>query len=313
MVGNTFKAKGYNINFREYYFQASANLSLAMLEKEFPQFLLPHPMVQTSGRTPNQPLLGVIAKWQGQATGLVVVEKRDDQSGLIICWHVNKAHQGFGLGRKLLRQIERFAIANGLQILSLSFRGDTSFRPQITKILHRLDWQMPKKELMLYKFSPKQFLQMPWCQNMSLPPKFEIFAWNTLTNADKQHILDRQEQGNWYPVELSPLFDAADFEPTNSVGLRWYGTVVGWLITHKVHADVIEYSRLFVSPELQGLGRGIHLIIEAIKRQHEHGLTRGIFQVQTANTKMISFVERRMAESITAQTGRWVSRKLLSK
>jgi cation diffusion facilitator family transporter len=53
------------------------------------------------------------------------------------------------------------------------------------------------------------------------------------------------------------------------------------------------------------------LIVEAIKRQHRLGVTRAIFQVQAENTAMLSFVNRRMAETITAQTSRWFSKKSL--
>lgn len=279
----------YNINWREYHFQASSELRLAHLEKQFSEFLSPHPRVQTSGRSPNEPLLGILAQWQGKTVGLVLAEKQETHNGLIVCWHVSKPHRSFGLGGKLIKQMQQFAKTNGINSLTLSFRWDTSFRQKITKTLHQLGWQTPKKELMLYKFSPELFLQM---------------AWN-------QHILNRQQQSNWYPAGLSPHFDKPDFEPANSIGLRWHGQVVGWMITYRVHADVIEYSSLFVSPELQRLGRGIHLIVEAIKRQHKLGITRAIFQVQAENIAMLSFVERRMAGTITAQTGRWFSKKML--
>jgi len=146
----------------------------------------------------------------------------------------------------------------------------------------------------------------------TLPEGFEIFLWNTLTKQDRQHILDRQKRTNWYPVHQSPLFNVPDFEPANSVGLRLYGEVVGWMITHRVHADVIEYSSLFVSPELQSLGRGIHLIIAAVKRQQELGITRGIFQVKIDNSAMLSFVEKRMEETISSQTSRCFSMKVLT-
>jgi len=311
MTDQTLNLPSYNVSWREYHFQTSSELRLAMLEKEFSQFLSPHPLVQTSGRVPNEPLLGVIARWQGQIVGLILVEKKEQQ-GLVVCWHVLKAQRGFALGKKLLLKMERFAKSNELQNLSLSFREDSPFHPQITKTLQGLVWEPAKKELMLYKFSPKLFMQMPWCQNMSLPEGFEIFLWNTLTKQDRQHILDRQKRTNWYPVHQSPLFNVPDFEPANSVGLRLYGEVVGWMITHRVHADVIEYSSLFVSPELQSLGRGIHLIIAAVKRQQELGITRGIFQVKIDNSAMLSFVEKRMEETISSQTSRCFSMKVLT-
>lgn len=305
------KSASYNLSWRKYYFQTFSKLRLTEVEQAFSQFLSPHPLVQTSGRKLNEPLLGVIAQWQGKPVGLVLVEKRDSQNGLVVCWNVIKSHHNHGLGRELIEQIELFSKSNDINKLTLSFRWDTPFRPQISKTLQHLGWQSPKQELMLYKFSPAIFMQMPWCQTMHLPSKLEIFSWKTLSSQDKHHILDRQKQSNWYPVEYAPLFDGPEFEPATSIGLRLQGEVVGWLITHQVSADVIEYSSLFVSLELQGLGRGIHLIVEAVKRQHAHKVAHAIFQVQVKNTQMISFVGRRMSETIISQTSRWYSEKSL--
>ncbi|MCK5831894.1 MAG: GNAT family N-acetyltransferase [Methylococcales bacterium] len=304
--------RGYSASWRQYRFQASSTLHLKAVEKAFPLFLSPHPLVQTSGRQPCEPLLGVIAWWQGQPVGLLLAEKQNINHGLVISWNVIKSHRGYGLGRKLIKQMELFAKNNDINSLSVSFRWDTEARQQITKTLDHLGWQRPQKELMLYKFSPKLFMQMAWYKKLCLPKGYTIFSWDTLSKQDKQQILNRQKKTNWYPVELSPLFDSLGFEPVNSIGLRLKGVVVGWLITHRVHIDVIEYSSLFVSPELQGLGRGVHLILEAIKRQHIIGVPHAIFQARVENTSACSFVERRMAETIVSQTSRWVSKKQLT-
>ena len=312
MSKQTFEPVNLQVNWREYQFQGATELQLATLEKKVPYLLVPHPRVQTSGRSPNEPLLGVMAFWQGKPVGLVLTEKQDDQQGLIVCWSVIKSQHGFKLGQKLIRQIQRLAKSNGINNLTLSFRQDSPFHQQITRTLHHLDWETPEKKLILYKFTPELFMQMAWCQHMKLSAQFEIFSWDTLAEQDKQQILNRQKQSDWYPDALSPHFDKPDFEAAISLGLRLQGVVVGWLIAHRVHADVIEYSCLFVSPELQVLGRGIHLIVEAIKRQHSLGVERAIFQVQAENSAMLSFVERRMAESITAKTSRWFSKKLLA-
>lgn len=311
MTVKTIKETGYNISWREYHFQASAKMRLDALEKDFPQFLSPHPLVQTSGRKPNEPLLGIIAHWQGKPAGLIIMEKQTAENGLVLVWHVLKPHQGFGLGRKLVEQLERYVRSTEVHSLTLSFREDSRFRSQINKTLQRLGWQAPKKELMLYKFSPKQFMQMPWCQHLHLPKAFEIFSWDTLTKTEKQHILTRQQQTNWYPAGFSPQFESPGFEALNSVGLRYQGEVVGWMVTHRVHPNVIEYSSLFVSPERQSLGRGYHLMVESVRRQHSLGIAHGIFQVQANNKAMLSFVERRMAKTIVSQTSRWFANKLL--
>ncbi len=311
MADNNFNSIHYNLKSRQYHFQVSTELRLAALEKKIPEFLSPHPLVQTSGRQPDEPLLGIIANWQSKPVGLVLMEKHGIKSGLLICWHVLETHRGFGLGQKLMWQLERYAKYRKIESLILSFRGDSRFQRPISKILHQLNWSPPKKELMLYKFSVKQFMKLTWYQNIKLPKEFEIFSWDTLTNIDKQHILNRQQHTHWYPLELSPTFENPDFETTNSLGLRLHGNVVGWLITHQVHANVIEYCNLFVSPELQSTGLGYHLIVEAIKRQNALGVEYGIFQVQVGYKTMLSFVQRRMDGTIVAQTGRCFSKKVL--
>ena len=154
-------------------------------------------------------------------------------------------------------------------------------------------------------------MQMPWVEKFSLPKPYEIFPWDELSDQDKQYIVNRKKEADWYPDEVSPLFNIPEFEKINSIGLRLHGQVVGWLITHRSNANVIEYSSLFVSPELQGLGRGIHLIIEAARRQYDSGVERAIFQVKVNNSAGLGFVQKRMGEAIINQTSRWFCEKTL--
>ena len=305
MTNKEKQATGYQMNWRQYRFQSSDNLSLEMVEKNFPPLLSPHPLVQTSGRAPNEPLLGVIALWKGQTVGLILVEKLNAKQGFVVCWHVLESQRGFKLGKQLVSKMEKFAIKQGVQHLSLSYRRDSASQPQITTTLHHLDWQDIEKKLWLTKFSVDRFVKMAWCKNMKpLPAAYDIFLWSTLSKQDEQHIVARQKNENWYPKELPPIFDTAMFDPKTSVGLRLKGEVVGWMMTNRVNDRIIEYNSLFVSPELQRLGRGMHLIVDAIKRQHVLGMEYGIFQVLSNNVAMRGFIEKRMKSTVISQTTR---------
>lgn len=294
----------------KYHFKVSNQLPFALLESKYPEFLSPHPLTLMAGRVPNELLLGTIALYQNQAVGLIVVEKCNAKEGLIICWHVLNAHRGIGLGKMLMTRMEHFAASQKLQTLSLSYREDSPFYLPIIKTTHRFHWESPNKALMLYKFSAEKFMQLAWIPKIRLPRQYQIFSWSDLTNTEKQQIITRHQQRNWYPLDQAPIFDSANMEPANSLGLSFQNKIVGWIITHRVHDDIIEYSSLFVSPELR-FSRGYPLIVEAIRRQYELGIGRGIFQVQTQNRAMISFVEKRVKPCITYQTARIISKKIM--
>ncbi len=296
---------GYQTNWRQYRFQSSDTLSLGMMEKDFTPFFNPHPLVQTSGRPPKEPLLGVIALWKGEKVGLILVEKLTEQQGLVICWHVLKSQRGFKLGKQLVSHMEKLAVKKGVQHLSLSYRRDSGSQLQITKSLYHLDWQDIEKKLWLTKFSVDRFVQMAWCKKMKpLPAEYEIFLWDRLTEQDKQYIKARQKKENWYPKELPPVFDQNMFDHETSVGLRLNGDVVGWMMTNRINDRIVEYNSLFVSPTLQRLGRGMHLIVDAITRQQALGLEFGIFQVLSDNQAMCGFIEKRMKSTVISQTMR---------
>jgi N-acetylglutamate synthase-like GNAT family acetyltransferase len=298
-------ATQYQVNWRQYRFQASNALGLKAMEKEFMPFFSPHPSSHTSGRVLNEPLLGITALWKGQVVGLILVEKVNELQGLVVCWHVLKPQRGFKLGKQLISKMEKYATQQGIQQLSLSYRWDSASRPQINQALHHAGWKDLEKKLHLIKYSVDLFVQMPWCKNMvTLPEEYDIFPWSELTQHDENKIMARQKKEGWYPKEVPPIFDRSIFDHETSVGLRLRGEVVGWMMTHRVNNNIVEYSSLFVSPEIQRLGRGVHLIVAAISRQQVLGIQYGIFQVVSNNTEMCRFVEKRMKNTIISQTTR---------
>ncbi|MES9939416.1 MAG: hypothetical protein ABW104_12900 [Candidatus Thiodiazotropha sp. 6PLUC2] len=116
---------------------------------------------------------------------------------------------------------------------------------------------------------------------------YSIFSWNELLPIDKEQILKRQNSKEWFPKELTPFQQESSIEWSNSLGLRFYDEVVGWLITHRVAEDVIQYTSLFVAQEHRTLATGILLIIESVRRHQETDVSRAIFQVRSYNRDML--------------------------
>jgi hypothetical protein len=129
-----------------------------------------------------------------------------------------------------------------------------------------------------------------------LPSGYTSFPWVELTLQERELIQKQQAISPWYPEILSPFKEEEAIEPLNSLGLRYQNQVVGWMITHRVAADTVRYTKLFVREDLQPLGRAISLLSAAIKLQLEsRETTKAVFTVVANNTPMVRFVYRRLA------------------
>jgi hypothetical protein len=165
--------------------------------------------------------------------------------------------------------------------------------------------------MLLCKSNAERIGKTPWLDRYTLPDEFTIFPWAELTAQERQTIEQRQQVESWYPPVLTPFQEEDRLEPLNSLGLRYQGQVVGWMITHRVAPDTIQYTSLFIQQEFQQLGRTIALIAEAIKRQIAGGVPYGIFMIDVENKTMVKFFRRRLQPYMTSLTEARCSRKNL--
>ena len=110
---------------------------------------------------------------------------------------------------------------------------------------------------------------------------------------------------------LTPFQEAPRLEPRVSLGLRQEGEVAGWIIAHRVSHDTLQYSTLFVKPELQRLGVGLALMVEARRRRMATDYEFAIFAVDPRNHRMLELVERRLAPLVVGTNQMLVSGKRL--
>ena len=89
-------------------------------------------------------------------------------------------------------------------------------------------------------------------------------------------------------------------EPLNSLGLRRDGAVVGWMATHRLRADLVQYTCLFVR-EGVARGRSIALLAEAVRRQVRAGVPLMAFMMDASNAAMHRFLERRLTPYVVSR------------
>lgn len=208
---------------------------------------------------------------------------------------VAEAHRGRGLGSRALAEVEGLARAEGVQRLEVFLDAASPALPIATRMLERRGFARPIPGMVLCR-AGASVMAAPW-MSISPPPGDTLVA---LASVGAGPIARARSRG-----DVPPALDPAPphpYEPLNSLALLRDGELVAWLVTHRLDARTIRYSRLFVLPERRAQPRGVALVAEGIRRQVEGGVLHGSFVVASENAAMIRFVRRRMTPWLDAIT-----------
>jgi GNAT superfamily N-acetyltransferase len=236
----------------------------------------------------------------GLAIASVIKYQDGDVSAELLSIFVSNDYRSCGVGTALLTAIENELYQIDCRRIILVYRTGKPTTPALEHILKKCHWSLPQTQLLICKATLNSIIDAPWIHRYTLPAVFSTFLWSELTHDERIAIQNKQEVEKWYPESLSPFQESQIIEPLNSLGLRYNGEVVGWMITHRLATDTIRYTALFVTEEFQKMGRAISLLAEAIHLQNNSNIPKGIFCVKPENQPMCGFIKRRMAPYITS-------------
>jgi GNAT superfamily N-acetyltransferase len=249
-----------------------------------------------------------------QSIGLILAETSTDlKSAEILSLFVVPEYRGHGLGKTLLAYMEEELYQRGCSQLNLVYVSNET-TPALERILKQCNWSNPQLRMLVCSGPISNIKDASWLKlHNLLPSGYTIFPWVELTQQERELIQKQQASSVWYPEILSPFQQEETIEPLNSLGLRYQNQVVGWMITHRVAADTVRYTKLFVREDLQPLGRAISLLSAAIKLQLEsRETTKAVFTVVANNTPMVRFVYRRLAPYLSSVRQSWEASILLA-
>lgn len=266
---------------------------------------LTFPSIQKRWKTFKQrgKLLGVAAFSAKTMVALVITECiANTNTAEIISLFVEPDYRNQGIGTNLIQFLEKSLVKLGCNLLLVNYKvtkvTDTEFEP----LLQHCGWEQPETKMILGMGTPETISQAPWLREYKLSSDFAIFPWQELTDEDREQLKTSQTEQPWYPEILSPFHQDPRLEPLNSLGLRYQEKVVGWIINHRVAADTIRYSILFVAPEIQRSGMGMVLLAESIRLQLDSLVPYGKFAVQIHNQPMLDIVRRHLSPYLIGQT-----------
>lgn len=229
----------------------------------------------------------------GVPAGMSICEFTPASSNIVsIC--VGAEFRNQGVGAALLTAAEEELTARGSEQAVLTYATGKPTTPALERMLAKCGWPEPQPKHLICT-SDKRMYTSPWMSEYKLPASFEVFPWSGVTAEDRASLERSQAAENWIPKGLWPFDYEGTMEPANSLGVRYRGEVVGWVVTQPREPDAVCYSCSWMRPDLQRRGRLIAAYAEAVRRQIEFtNKPIGIWIVPYHHESMAAFVLRRM-------------------
>ena len=231
--------------------------------------------------------------------GLVLGElPLDDQKGPeMLSLFTARGARRRGIGTELVAGLEADVRERGFAELATTFMTGRPSIAAVERILSKRGWSDPVTRTVTLRFSPEQALATPWFGRVRLhSDEFEIFTWKDLGDDERQALKRSQQEAPWIPAGLEPWrHDAHDFDEISSLGLRYRGEIVGWVINHWVDAHTVRFTCSYVGRGLGRRGRILPLYSAALERLRAAGCQRCMFVTPVEYENMVHFVRTRCA------------------
>jgi GNAT superfamily N-acetyltransferase len=235
----------------------------------------------------------------GQPVGLALCEVpvADGRMPEVLSVFVRPDLRNQGIGTKLLAQLEHeLARRGGTRLEAVYMTGKPGIEA-MERVLAKCGWEPPIARTISVRFSLQEASTTPWFGRVNLPnPPYEIFSWSDLTPEEREDLQRTDAASKWIAAGLEPWrHDVYGYEPISSVGLRYHGKVVGWVINHRVGGDVVRFTCSFMREDLSRRGRILALYTESLTRLREAGVRMCSLVTPVSYGPMVDFLKRRCA------------------
>ena len=242
--------------------------------------------------------VGIGAKAKDRPVGLLLgwIESGRATLGSV---YVSKGFRRIGIATKLVAMAEESARDRGAVRAFVNISPDSNSEP-IRGVLKKNNWQPPiRQRFLTATCCPEMRLKdAPWLKKNFNDSRVEIFQWSELTDDEFKKLESAAASSDcWFPDMLSPLIDNTNLHQPTSLGLRFEGEVIGWLITNRVDDGPITFQTMFAKPVpdyplagLKMMQELSHRLIEISQTQPPVGLSYSIVD----GNKFFEFMERRV-------------------
>lgn len=248
------------------------------------------------------------ASFWGQPAGAAVVAM--GSSADLLDLYVLPAYRRAGLAAQLLTTIETTLHQNAIPEIQARYRQDEHAEGWM-RLLAKVGWNPPIRTSTVF-WTSRTSRGAQWVARYQFRPPYEVFTWSELSAEESEQIAKRGEEG-WYPPYYSPFNrPLSAWDPETSVGLRYRGEVVGWVLGVREAPDRLYVEVMFVDPPLQQLGRGFMLVGESTRRYYSGCGNYAYWRVHPDNEAMLRWSRRAFGEHLVDEYEEWVSTKVIT-
>lgn len=254
-----------------------------------------------TGEHPLEFSFGHTERWayyaDGRPVGLLLISVNPPRQSATVEWlFVEASYRNRGIASLLFASALESLKQLKIQALFLYFPKNGEFSPAIEGLLQKFHWAPSTPFVQKYRFNVVEF-NPPWFKKEHpLPSGYSFFPWNTLTPREEAALEHRFDQYQIAPA-LTPFRLPHLIDPC-SVGIRSKDGVVGWSVCHWYDADNLEFSSLYVEPELARLGLGVSVLAQSIRLLKEHPRRNAWMVIRQQDDPIPSwtnFIKKRLA------------------
>ncbi len=207
-----------------------------------------------------------------------------------------------GLGGRLAAVLEAELGREGASEVRAVWTAGKPAVAYFERVLARRGWSAPQPRTVSVRFRPEEMLTLPLFSPRhlaALDPGFEYFPWGELAAAELAALRASNEARPWITEGLEPWsYDGTTpYDPVTSVGARYRGELVGWVLTQRIDARLLRWTVSFLKRTLSRRGRIVPIYKESLERTVTAGYEFCLFVTPVRYPNMLRFIDR------------WISRR----
>ncbi len=241
----------------------------------------------------NKAFSGIIATIDKRPVGLLLASfDNDGKSARLHSLVVHPEHRNKGVGTGMWTTMEKNLTSEGAQQIDAYYRSHWKSRPYLERILTKQKWQLPKEDLIIVKVRVENILELFVRDQLYLPDEYSFTPFLQLSVEDKQLIESQKGEENAFLDYLDPFLEAGSIYGPSSLAIKYQDHIVGWLISHLIAPDLIEYTSLYIDREHRSFKLAHFLMRQGVINQQESGISKFLITAKLENRVMGRFLKR---------------------
>ena len=224
------------------------------------------------------------------------IEKAEKEKPELLSLFVLEGERNRGVGTALLGNVEEEVRRSGWDAMVIVYMIGSDRKQGIValeNLLEKQGWDSPVTRMVSVRFTIKSLQPAPWLNKYKLRSGYELFPWTDITQTEKQNLWKSQQESPWIPNNLVPWkHDHNGFEPVSSVGIRYRGEIVGWVINHRMNEDSVRFTCSFIRDDLARLARILPAYTASYNELNKIGVKNCSFTTPLQHIGMAAFAKK---------------------